>query len=57
MAPLRVDGLLWTQIQMPTEGGTAHVVRLCEVETDAPPPAGAPQEAAAALLADLVAKA
>ena len=53
MAPLRVDGLLWTQ--MPTEGGAAHVVRLCEVETDAPPPAGAPQEAAAALLADLVA--
>ena len=53
MAPLRVDGLLWTQ--MLTEGGAAHVVRLCEVETDAPPPAGAPQEASAALLADLVA--
>jgi hypothetical protein len=54
MAPLRVDGVPWTR--MPTEGGAAHVVRLCEVGAGAPPPAGgAPQEAAAALLADLLA--
>ena len=53
MAPLRVVGMPW--VQLPTEGGAAHVVRLCEVEAYSARPAGTPQESAAELLADLVA--